>query len=216
MNVSTSSMVQSQFCEIQENIASPEAPKATISNRSISNHGLHGRHHGRPSPRVNLMRQLAALRCMRVLLVVKPRIETPTASTLPSLSGIREDKPFRTSPFSKTLPENVVDRARLPNHPVTSPAEAAFGRTSREKRIQQMSLPFVDLVGMNAELGCYLGDRLFPLDGFQNDFALKLASQVFLIPCVIPYLLLRYGRPKMHLKPPSRFLGSFSTLRASQ
>ena len=46
---------------------------------------------------------------------------------------------------------------------------------------------------------------LSPLAALKAILALKAASYVFLIPDSIPYLPLRYGRPKIHLYPLSRF-----------
>src|SRR4030042_5515057 len=46
-----------------------------------------------------------------------------------------------------------------------------------------------------------------PLAASKATLALKAASYVFLIRASIPYLLLRYGRLKNHLYPPSRFWG---------
>ena len=62
-----------------------------------------------------------------------------------------------------------------------------------------------DLVGMNAEVGSDLGDHLLSLDGFKGDLGLE--GRVVGFPPTeyntIPPL--RYGRPKIHLYPLSRF-----------
>jgi hypothetical protein len=58
---------------------------------------------------------------------------------------------------------------------------------------------------MDAELACNMGDRFLPLGRFKSHSGLKAASYVFRMPIIITYLLLRYGRLKMHLNPLSSF-----------
>ena len=70
------------FREIVENISSLFAPRATISARSQSNHGLRGPGKRRSSAEVRLLRRLIAERLMKTLFVVEPKIGARARSRL--------------------------------------------------------------------------------------------------------------------------------------
>jgi hypothetical protein len=92
----------------------------------------------------------------------------------------------RFRPQLANLPVQKID-LRLTGHTLDRCA-ATFENTRRS--VQQLLLPVVDLVRMNAELTRQLGDRPLPPD--RRQCHLRFEPRVVLLPCPLHVLLLRY------------------------
>jgi hypothetical protein len=91
-------------------------------------------------------------------------------------------------------------------------AGSTLGRATAVKNtgraVQQLLFPIVDLVRMNPELACQLGDRPVALDRRQRH--LRLKRRVVLLACPLHILLLRpsaLSRGRAHLSQLSQFRG---------
>jgi len=102
------------------------------------------------------------------------RSESSDASVQPPAASSRQERlRFFFEPLQLHL--------ELANLPVEFgfnliPRFLVLGPTIREhlrQNIQKMPAPLADLVGVNLELRCDLGDRFFAFDHFQSDFGLE-------------------------------------------
>src|SRR5258705_4067726 len=96
------------------------------------------------------------------------------------------DSPLEGDGFEPSVPRQKDNAFRDSSYPTCARATAAFENARRP--VQQLLLPVVDPVRMNAELTYQLGDRPVPRP---PPPPLRFNHRVVLLPCPLHLLLLR-------------------------